>query len=63
MTEYKLSPYGKVLFEYQGEGTIILTNGQKYRCKFRGGQLSSADIILICGLNPEKGQSLSPLDR
>lgn len=62
VTEYKLSPYGKVLFEYQGEGAIILTNGQKYRCKFRGAQLSNADIILICVLNLEKGQSLNLSD-
>ena len=59
VTEYKLSPYGKVLFEYQGEGAVILTNGQKYRCKFRGGQLSNADIILICSLNLEEGQTLN----
>ncbi len=47
-----LKEYGNFIEVYQGKGTLKLINGERHDCYFEAGQLSNAQVILLCDFLP-----------
>jgi hypothetical protein len=47
-----LVEYGECLSIYRGHGTLTLEGGEKFDCQFEAGQLTSAQVLLVCDFLP-----------
>lgn len=54
-----LLAYGKPVADYRGNGILVSTDKKTYECKFVAGQMADGNILLLCDIMLQKGQSLS----
>lgn len=58
-----LAEYGECLSVYRGHGTLTLEDGEKFDCQFEAGQLTSAQVLLVCDFLPPSMFSIDILPK